>query len=244
MPGHGRRDYRNHVVIVAEVTGSNVLEGRTFLTCEDPVTGQTWDVAPAKCLAGGSSRFVIHGADVAIRADVASPGGFLSPGQNTQVVLIPYGPGGRSVHVIGFVQHTDLGLVTTTIAPVAGADHTRDVSDRDHCRANGGTRDILDERGAWTVDLTEATDPNARVQLPAAGVLRASRSGAAAERTLLANATLAYFAGMEAYLADLEARIDVAAAAGAVMQPAAVARPTADNTLKAAVLHISADPEP
>lgn len=244
-PSKGRLVKRlGAMVLTARVHRVYVENGLPWVECGDPSTANYWPMVALMTRGGGPSVFE----HVAVSEDPIRPHPSDGLGGAAEALLVVPGPG-RAPYVVALFYHASTGLETLTLSPVPGADRTRDVGVRDHCRANGGSREILDERGAWTLDLTGATDPtsdpNARVQLPSAGVLRVSRSGAATERTVLAGALIAYLGQLEAKVNELEALVRAASNGGGalVVGPSLVTTPTAGNALKAAAIHVSAVPE-
>lgn len=255
MPNRGKLSRPvESAVVVAIVRRVFEAGGRSYIDCWDPATSQEWRSLAVSNGGGGPVRFIVSGVSVdasLMTGPVSLPTNFDPTDplatDAAQAIIVPYGPDRRKAHVLGFVQHQNIGLVAGTLAPVTGADHTREVGVSDHCRANGGTRDILDERGAWTLDLTDATDPNPRVQMPAGGVFRIARDGSASERVVLGGPLLTYLAQLEAKVNELETLLRTATSipAGGLLTvaPSGTSTPTADATLKAASVHISADAE-
>ena len=231
------------MVLTARVHRVYVENGLPWIECGDPSTASYWPMVALMTRGGGPSVFE----HVAVSTDLLRlhPGDGL--GGAAEALLVMPGPG-SAPWCVALFYHADTGLKTLTLPPIAGTDHTRDVGVRDHCRANGGTREILDERGAWTLDLTETDpltgDPNARVQLPAGGALRVSRGGAAVDRPVGRIPLRAYLAQMEAYINELETRLDtmITGAGGAYTAPLQVA-PTANGSLGLAAIQVSADTE-
>ena len=243
-PSKGRLVKRlGTMVLTARVHRVYVENGLPWVECGDPSTANYWPMVALMTRGGGPSVFE----HVAVSEDPIRPHPSDGLGGAAEALLVVPGPG-HAPYVVALFYHASTGLETLTLPPVPGADRTRDVGVRDHCRANGGSREILDERGAWTLDLTGAvdptSDPNARVQLPSAGVLRVSRSGAASERVPLAGALISLLNDMRAYIVDLEARAKTGIASAGGVLADSVAHPSgppmADGTLKAAAIHVSA----
>jgi len=194
---------------------------------------------------GGPDRY----AHLSVQTDPVKPLKINADGSKAAQVKLEFDQNGQP-RAVGFIHHSDLGLVQSVDVPVQTDDRAAGVTADDHAIANGGAVVIVDSRGAVVVNVTLATDGNFRVQLPAAGVTRISRGGAASDRAVSGAQVLTYMAALEAHIDGLAARIAVlesaVPAAPAKLVPAPVigpSRPTADNTLKLAALHISADTE-
>lgn len=193
---------------------------------------------------GGPNRYT----HFAVETDPVRPVQVNPDGTNAAQVRLEFDAATGQPRAVGFVHHRDLGLVQTVATPSQTANRSTGVTAKDHAIANGGAIIIVDSRGAFVLDVTAAEDGNVRVQLPAAGVLRVARGGAADDRAVSGAQLLAYLAQLEAVVSGILTSLGTATAAGAgatlaFPDPLPLNVPTADNTLKLAALHISADTE-
>jgi hypothetical protein len=241
--------------------------GRHYIDAHMASGAGGWTGIPVMEFGGGSGRFLF----VPMAGDQGDDKPAFAPAEQSdptdidsaQVWLFFDGASNFPV-CLGAVQHSKRGLVDDTPETSVGNDRDADASYKDIFAENGGSWMALDSRGVVAFSLADGKQVS--FQLAGAGVLRVSRDGDATERLLLANATKGYFSGTEDHLDAQESRIaalesavnslvaflapGVAVSGGLTAPylvpyaaPSGVNRPTADDTLVAAAIHVSDDDE-
>lgn len=217
--------------------------GRAVLDCYLPGSGQFFRDVPIATSGGGADGWAF---DPPIASDAKDALVHADPDrlEGAQVVLVSR-PGKLPI-AIATLQHPHVELTPNAPSVDLDADHPCGVGLQDFARVNGGTKQIHDANGAWTLDLKDATDPTVRVQFPSEGVLRLSRDSEAAERLVLAGPLVTYLQQVQDYLAAVQAWTVATAATltGHGVTALAATMPTlTPDALRAAVLHVSADSE-
>jgi hypothetical protein len=245
MRPHGTGILSPPTAVIANVRRVRIRNGRVFVDVFVPNSPQRWNDLPFVVAGGGASAWGYDPPtpDPQTIAD-SVPIGADTP-EGTQVVLVLRGK--YPPVIVGALQNTQATIAERTPVVDQAEDHPGDVGPADFARVNGGTRQILDSRGAWTLDLGDAEDPTARVQLPDDGVLRVSRGGEAAERLVLAGPLLAYLQQAQSYMEAMHAWLVVAApalgASHGVPEFFGSLPSLTPEALKAAAIHVSADAE-
>jgi len=204
-PGHQKAMSKYHTKIYFAFVEKAYFdyENRLRIDCEDPVNVGFWKGVLVNCVGGGGETSQHPQCFVPIA--VSSTGDWdLGPG--TQAVLLRRAPQEMPV-CIGFINHHKQETVKEREEVAQDEDHPTIPTPNDWCWVQSGGRLMLSGNGSVVMDMREATDPNVRAQLGPNGVFRVSRDGDASERPVLAGPLLEYLGRLEAYAANLEARL-------------------------------------
>jgi hypothetical protein len=246
MPGQGKlaRLLERGATSTAVVRRVFVEAGRVRVDCYDAENSTPWfGLAVLQAGGGGPDDFAsTPPREPTIPLDVR----YSADDSDTTQVLLLHRPKKKPI-VIGAVEHPGSSILDATPVVAQDADHPGSVGKQDFAWARGGARLIVDARGAVTI-APGGEDGNARIQLPADGVLRISRDGQAEERLLLAGPVFAYLQEVDAYLSAVDIWAKALAtdpSTGVVVTPLVAARPTlpAAGSLKAAGVAVSRDAE-
>lgn len=242
--GRLRRSVMSHRLI-AMVRRVFLLDGRPFVDAWNPLTGETLPVIPVATTGGGTSTF--SHAPIAVDPNDAQPS---DPDTSGGAQIIVDMEGDKKIpYCVGTVHHSGLRLVAETEAPGGDADRTREVGIADYGMGNGGTRAVIDERGAMMVDTNGAADPVVRFQMDPAGYLRVSINGSASERLMLAGPTISKLNQMQDKINEIETRLETAESIPAggplVLTPtdSLVSMTAAGDSLKAKAIRVSSEAE-
>jgi len=189
----------NGAVTIAIVKDYINVEGRLYLNCYDPSTGERFNRVPIMVPAGDNTeRF--------FRPAVSNDGSNPSPvnpeetGKTTQAVLVRRGRR-RAPICVGFVRNSE-SKTEETEAPVAIESGDRDTGDYafDHTFRNNGASLIVGSDGSVIISTPESTpenDAKARIQLGANSRLRISTNGVSDDGLVVASKLIEYLRVIE-----------------------------------------------
>ena len=253
----GAMGFRRQIGIVRRLSTN---AGRPVVDVLDPITLDYWRELPVTVIGGGPDSFAYF--PPAVDPDNTPPE---SPTTTLAAqVLVDTPPDGGLPRIADAVAHPATGMTSGPVVSTMLADRTASPNVTDATVRYGGASVLVGDDGSVTVDATGSDTPIVRVQLPATGILRVSRSALAPDRLLLASRSLAYLTALEAANASMAARISALEAAltqltsqynasiGGIVQgppvsyspPAATAPPVAvTSNLCAATIHVSSASE-
>lgn len=260
------------VACVALLRGTRTVQGRTYVDAYDPRTGQGWADVPVVVNAGGGSTRWASSPIANVPQEQETPlGAPATEAPNPDLydsaqVLLMFVSASVFPVCVGVIQHPKTGIKDKVEASEVTDDRSADVSTQDFAWKQGESLFVFDEYG--TMALLSAAGQKFSVQLGEDSLVRISYNNEAGERVLLANATKTYFGEFESAYDSATARLDalenkltevvnllipgvpttggditVAQPQLVFVPPAAVDRPTADDTLVSSKVHLSSESE-